>query len=113
MSVRDFWGTSATNIYAVTDSVALHFDGASSSTVDIANTNNVRLLSVTGVGPNDITIGGEHTMFHFDGTAWHPIKTQIVADVAALWSSSTEIFAALTPSNAIEQLVRACASCGL
>ena len=67
----DFWGTSATNVWAVGDGgTVVHYDGTAWSVVAGATT--ARLVRVWGPSPSNVYAISDHdaTLIHFNGSSW-------------------------------------------
>ncbi|HEY4055282.1 MAG TPA: hypothetical protein VGM39_01695, partial [Kofleriaceae bacterium] len=68
-------GTSATDVWAVGDTVLVHYTGASAVATPLTDVlpSNVlgRMSSVSAVAPNDVYAAGkEGYVYHYNGTAW-------------------------------------------
>jgi hypothetical protein len=63
--IADIWGTAANNVYAVGFGTGLHWDGQSWTPIA-----GVAGSSVSGSGPDDIWVGADDGLQHFDGAAW-------------------------------------------
>lgn len=70
--LRDIWGTSADNIYAVGDrGTVIHFNGTSWQAIDVGTT--ADLTEVVGTGPDDVRLSGSGQRIHFNGAGWNPV----------------------------------------
>lgn len=70
--LRDVWGTSPNNVYAVGDvGTIMHYDGSAWQVVDTPTRQD--LYAIWGTGPNNIYAVGDDVMLHYDGTAWSSV----------------------------------------
>ena len=68
--LRDLWGSSATDVFAVGyGGVILHYDGTAWTAM--TRVTNATLHAVWGTGPDDVFAVGENfTILHYDGVQW-------------------------------------------
>ncbi|MDY7018536.1 MAG: hypothetical protein SU899_00440, partial [Chloroflexota bacterium] len=68
--LRDIWGTSSTDVFAVGGGgVILHYDGISWTLMNSGTTYD--LYGVWGNSSNDVfAVGDTGTILHYDGTSW-------------------------------------------
>ncbi len=84
-NVESIWGTSPTNVYAVTNSGEVwHYDGSWSST-PVHESSGGNFHAIWGSGPDDIFVVGSDfsdpdpagLIVHFDGTTWTPLTLPV------------------------------------
>jgi hypothetical protein len=80
----DIWGSSASDVYAVGGSTALHWNGTTWTTVP-----GIGGSEISGSGPSDVWIADFDGMSHFDGTSWSRI-----AELEGAWVTSVSVAAA-------------------
>lgn len=88
------WGSSASDVYAVGgplgnggDAVVAHFDGTSWSKLDPGGADS--FWWVSGSGPNDIWMSGEHgRITHYDGAAFQDHTPLTTATIWGVWAAS-------------------------
>ena len=79
-------GTSGSDIWAVGDSVVLHYDGTTWSQTPAPTVG--RLLGVWALGPTDAYAVGEGgRLIHWDGLAWRALDAGTSAVLYAVWGS--------------------------
>lgn len=86
------WGTSPTNLYALTwNGEVDHFDGATWTPVRTATGTLIIFREMTGFGPDDIwALGGQGTILRYDGTTWTTTVNGTISNwAAALWGTSS------------------------
>jgi len=115
---RDIWRTED-NIYAVGRSTTvLRYDGTSWKLVCLApgvcsGSGGFVFRFVRGTGPNDVYVGGEYFgfanstvrgsktgvadgggyIFHYDGSSWEEIYSNLTQDVQSLWIDGSDLWA--------------------
>lgn len=95
------WGSSATDVWAVGDSVLVHYDGAAWSNVPMVGDlvsmqsgpsaqQSTFQLGLWGSGPNDVYLGGNRgRIARFDGSAWRLMPTPTLARILSISGSAT------------------------
>ncbi len=87
-SLRDLWGLSSDDVYAVgQDAVVLHYDGSSWTKMDLGIiTFTDTLQAIDGTSSSNIFIVGESgTVLHFNGTSWQSISTGLSNNLNDIW----------------------------
>ncbi|MCP4107814.1 MAG: hypothetical protein GY749_20105 [Desulfobacteraceae bacterium] len=93
-NLRDIWGNSGTDIFAVGEKgTILHYDG-STWTAMASNSYNY-LRSVWGRSGNNVFAVGENgTILHYNGTDWTRMTSTTSDDLEGVWGSSgNDVFA--------------------
>ena len=84
------WGTSAHDVWAVSDHAINHFDGSYWRTTQSP----VALHGVWASAANDAwavgdaPMGGNGTILHFDGSAWQPVASGVADNLTSVWGSA-------------------------
>jgi hypothetical protein len=99
--LRDVWGSSASNVYAVgyldvgvgISSYVFHFDGVSWEQAEFYDGG--RLHGVWGSSASDVyAVGTNGSILHYDGVAWSTMPSGVTEDLRAVWGSSpTDVYA--------------------
>lgn len=98
VAIRDVWGTSPADVYAVTfNGSVLRFDGA--MWTEIASFVDFFASAIWGTSPSDIFVvgarpGGGDRIFHFDGNGWTETTTGTGFNPAGVWGTMTDVFIA-------------------
>ena len=99
--IRQFeaiWGSSGTDVYAMSNFYIYCYDGETWSKIYTAPTPDpslsVGISDIWGTSPNDIIVVGEDIL-HYDGTNWSPMPTseQIPAPFGVWGNASDDVFA--------------------
>ena len=87
-SVYGLWGSSASNVFAVTAAgEVVRFNGTSWA---VATTSGSALWAIHGSSPTDIVATGENgSAVRFNGTGWSAISVNTTGTLAGVWSSGT------------------------
>jgi len=95
-TMRDVWGTSANNVYAVGTHL-FHYDGTRWQLETTAYT----ASAIWGSGPSDIfTVGNQGTISHYNGSTWTPMPSNTLANLFDVWGSGpNDVYAVGTEWN--------------
>lgn len=113
-SLWSVWGANSGDVYAVGDSVIVHYDGIGWNTVTtIVDTNGdpiqyldengdpidlgekigFFLFEVFGTGENDIFAVGLHgAILHYDGTVWRKLDSPTAENLGGVWANNEYVF---------------------
>ena len=97
--IADLWGTDANNVYAVGFGSALHWDGQSWTPIA-----GVVGSSISGSGPDDIWVGADDGLRHFDGATWTKLPDFSGAFVQDLVVAAHNDVYAVVVSNGITDI---------
>ncbi|GBC62104.1 hypothetical protein DENIS_3067 [Desulfonema ishimotonii] len=98
--LRDIWGSSPDNVYAVgSDGLIFHYDGTAWQPEQ--NITTAPLRGIWGSGPSDIfAAGNDGTILRYDGRQWQKMPTHTDETFYAVWGSSAKnVFAVGGKSN--------------
>ena len=88
-SLRDVWGSSKSDIFAVGGRTSLHYNGTSWSPITIDPSS--YLLDVWGAGVNDVFVTGwDGDIFHYNGTNWLPMERGGTYFLYGIWGSAPD-----------------------
>ncbi|MCP4347765.1 MAG: hypothetical protein GY795_19870 [Desulfobacterales bacterium] len=93
-NLRDIWGNSGTDIFAVGEKgTILHYDGSTWTTMASNSYNYLR--SVWGCSGNNVFAVGENgTILHYNGTDWTKMVSTTSDNLEGVWGSSgNDVFA--------------------
>jgi hypothetical protein len=98
-SLNAVWGSSATDVYALSHYAVHHFDGVAWSALYKTKSYTAMLIDVGGSGPADVYVVGTKGTYplvlHFDGSAWtENLSTEVVAPAAVWAASKNDVFVA-------------------
>ena len=88
-SLRDVWGASTSDIFAVGGNAGLHYNGTgwSPTTLDTSS----YLLDVWGAGANDVFVTGwDGDIFHYNGTSWTTMDGGGTYFLYGIWGSAAD-----------------------
>jgi trimeric autotransporter adhesin len=85
-TVYGIWGSSATDVFAVTATGEVYrFDGASWT---LSTSTNAALWAVHGTGPNDVYVSGEGgRVMRFNGSVWSTFSPTSTGTFYGLWAN--------------------------
>jgi len=92
--LRDIWGSSPEDVFAVGDSgTILHYDGTVWEP-DISGTT-LGLKGVWGSSSSDVfAVGSSGTILHYNGSSWSAMSSGTTTNLYGIWgSSSSDVFA--------------------
>jgi PKD repeat protein len=92
-SLRDVWGSSGSDVFAVgASSTILHYDGTGWSAMT-GGTGSLR--DVWGSSGSDVfAVGGSGTILHYDGSGWSAMDSGMGWGLGGVWGSSgSDVFA--------------------
>ena len=91
--LRDIWGSSSLDVFAVGVGGIFHFDGTDWS--EMVDGVNQYFTAVWGFAPNDVfAVGSKGTILHYDGNDWVPQISGVTTDLNAVWGTGpSAIFA--------------------
>jgi hypothetical protein len=89
-TLRDVWGTSASDMYACgVDGTILHYDGIAWTSMSSNTTGD--LYSLWGASSDDIfAVGESGIVIHYDGIAWSPMGKPPTGHLNAVWGSAPD-----------------------
>jgi hypothetical protein len=88
-TLRDVWGSSGTDVFAVGDvGTIIHYDGFAWTSMNSGTTENLQAVwGFSGVGWNGIIL-------HYDGSSWTEMESPATEYLSGLWGdSSSDVFA--------------------
>jgi hypothetical protein len=91
------WGSSSTDVWAVTYSAIWHFDGKIWSKADTGTLKPEGLTGIWGSKPTDVFFNG-HKMWHYNGAKWTE-KALDKAEGGAVWGSGPQEVYAIRNGN--------------
>jgi len=84
------WGTSPSNVYALSTFDLSHFDGLSWTEIELDGTPAGGDGQVWGTSASDVWLmNGDDMAWHYDGSAWTP-SSELVADLSAVWGTGPD-----------------------
>jgi hypothetical protein len=92
----DVWGTSSSNVYAVTSYARVwRFDG--SSWAEVKFIYDFYPTALSGTSPSDVFVVGSSSaggdrIFHFDGNTWSETTTGTGLNATGVWGTMTDVF---------------------
>jgi hypothetical protein len=92
--IRGIWGSSSTDVYAVTmPGSVLHYNGTTWSPMSCGT--NAALFDIWGSSASDVfAVGINGIILHYDGTNWSEMTSQTTTALYAVWgSSSSDVYA--------------------
>ena len=90
MWLKDVWGSSATDVFAVGESgTILQYDGSNWSKVTSGTTK--YLYGIWGSSATDVfAVGESGTILHYNGTSWSSVDSGTVEHLRDIWGSSAD-----------------------
>ena len=88
-SLRDVWGASKTDVFAVGGETILHYNGTIWSPISIGTDS--YLLDVWGSGANDLFVTGwDGDIFHYNGINWDTMDSGGTYFLYSIWGSAAD-----------------------
>ncbi|HRI52764.1 MAG TPA: hypothetical protein PLW65_21530 [Pseudomonadota bacterium] len=89
------WGSGPSDVWAVGNSIVLHYDGKTWSQSPIDTSGSLYLNAVWGSGPKDVwSVGLRGAIRRYDGTAWQVVPSGVTGNLTSVHGTSDKnIFA--------------------
>lgn len=97
--VREFWGFSDTDVFAVGGSGIARYNGSTWSNMSYPGGT---LYGVWGASPTDVyAVGSTGTIYNYDGSSWASVSTGTSVDLWDVWGSAADDIFAVGSSGTI------------
>jgi len=85
--LSDIWGSSGSDVFAVSGDTIIHYDGLTWSEMESGTTNYLR--GVWGSSATDVfAVGDNGTMIYYNGKTWSEMNSGTSKDLDSIWGSS-------------------------